>query len=196
MNAELPHGEELRPSPRLRRLYGVYLILGVWGGILWWLIAIAIIAPPVITLAITAPILAAVLGVISWLPRYQRSIVYRFTPGEIVWTRGVWFHATSIVPYDRITNVDLLQGPLQRRFGLSNIRVQTAGYSSQGNQAAELVFMGMDDPGRVRDRIMAKMREIGPRAAGTFSLPRPGAGTGDDALKELVRIRELLESKR
>jgi membrane protein YdbS with pleckstrin-like domain len=196
MTAELPGGEELRPSPRLRQLYGIDLILGVWGGILWWLIPIAIFLPPVITLAITVPILAIVLGVIAWLPRYHRSIVYRFTPGEIIWTRGVWFHETSIVPYNRITNIDLLQGPLQRRFGLSNLKVQTAGYSSQGSKAAELVLVGMDDPGRVRDRIMAKVREIGPQAAGTFSQPRPGVGTGEEMLKELVRIRELLESKR
>lgn len=37
----------------------------------------------------------------------------------------------GIVPYNRITNLDIRQGPVMRILGLSTLSIQTAGYSGQ-----------------------------------------------------------------
>ncbi|MEM2082887.1 MAG: PH domain-containing protein [Nitrososphaerota archaeon] len=33
---------------------------------------------------------------------------YKLTEDEIIWKRGVWFKSTGIVPYNRITNIDVV----------------------------------------------------------------------------------------
>jgi len=53
-------------------------------------------------------------------------------------------------PYNRITNVDIAQGPLMRFFSFSALRVQTAGYSAQAR--AEIVLNGIEDAGDLQER--------------------------------------------
>ena len=47
------------------------------------------------------------------------------------WKRGVIFRRTGIVPYNRITNIDIRQGPVMRALDISTLSIQTAGYSGQ-----------------------------------------------------------------
>lgn len=81
-----------------------------------------------------------------WAYLYCRTVSYLLTPPtEMTWGRGVLWKQTGIVPpYNRITNVDIIQGPVMRLFGISNLRIQTAGYSA--NQLAEIKLQGIRDP--------------------------------------------------
>jgi membrane protein YdbS with pleckstrin-like domain len=56
---------------------------------------------------------------------------YELRDDEINWKRGVWFRTTGIVPYNRITNLDVRQGPFMRYLGISTLAIQTAGYSGR-----------------------------------------------------------------
>lgn len=54
---------------------------------------------------------------------------YELTGEAIKIERGViWKHYVSI-PYERVQNVDIARGPLARILGLSDLQIQTAGYS-------------------------------------------------------------------
>jgi len=46
--------------------------------------------------------------------QHYRSMWYELREDEISWKRGVWFQTTSVVPYNRITNPDIKQGPVRR----------------------------------------------------------------------------------
>lgn len=183
------------PSPRLRTLYNVYLIIVVWVAILPWLIPLAIFSPPWVSLLVAVPILAIVFLVIWWIPRYYSTILYMLQEKEISWKRGVWFRQTGIVPYNRITNIDILQGPLSRLFGLSSLRIQTAGYSAQAS--AELVLAGIETPEEIRDIIMRHVHSVPPHAVETFEGGDQAEKLPEGAiLSELVRIRKILEDGR
>jgi membrane protein YdbS with pleckstrin-like domain len=200
MDAAMPGvpaiGEDFAPSEQLKPYYYLVLILVVLLGFCTWYIPLLFVGETAIAALFGIPLLIIVLVWAAWIPLYYRTIVYRLTDDEITWQRGVWFRHTGIVPYARITNVDIVQGPVMRRFGISSLKIQTAGYSAQAQ--AELRLEGMSRPGEVRELIMGYVR--GSKAAGDAT----GAGaappavredTDREILAELRRIREILEER-
>ena len=61
-----------------------------------------------------------------WVGMYYESMWYELRDDEINWKRGVWFRTTGIVPYNRITNLDVRQGPFMRMLKISNLAMQTS----------------------------------------------------------------------
>jgi len=131
-----------------------------------------------------------------WARLYFDTVVYNLNETEIAWRRGVWFRQTGIVPYNRITNVDILQGPVMRYFGISDLRIQTAGYSAKAT--AEIRLNGIADPAPLRDMIMGYVRERPPVAAVTGGAesrqgePAPGGMESGPVLAELREIKAIL----
>ena len=117
---------EWKPDIRLKSLYRIYLLLLVWVGILTWLVPLVFLIPALWSLIITVPLFITVILASLWIPWYYQTLAYTFTNDEIIWQRGVWFRQTGIVPYNRITNIDLIQGPIMRRVGVSTLKIQTA----------------------------------------------------------------------
>ncbi|MCP8322006.1 MAG: PH domain-containing protein, partial [archaeon] len=123
-------GEEFKPASQFKKLYHIYLMLAILLGILTWYIPTLIFAPFIISLGILIPVLAILIFIAYWIPKYYNSMVYKLTENEMVWRRGAWFKKTGIVPYNRITNVDIDQGPISRLLGIASLKIQTAGYSA------------------------------------------------------------------
>ncbi len=132
-----------------------------------------------------------------WAYLYYGTVRYLLTMTEMTWGRGVLWRQTGIVPYNRITNVDIIQGPVMRLFGISNLRIQTAGYSA--NQLAEIKLQGICDPEPLRGIIMDFVRSGHPVAAvtGAETAPIPASvsatspeGQAADAAV-LVELREI-----
>jgi len=197
-------GERFGPDRALASLYYVYLaipaipsfmlvsIVGVFVfkyvrsliGLIAWITSFAI------TLAIILPIA-------FWIEKYVESISFTLERERVVFERGVWWRRKSFVPYNRITNVDVIQGPISRAFGLGSVMIQTAGYSatagSQGSAFAESSIFGVRNFEEIKDIVL-----------GLISKPRPIAAEaaieqeGDvnvQILQELKKIRERLETR-
>ena len=140
-----------------------------------------------------AALLVVMLPIGVWLPAYYRSIEYRIDTDSVRSTKGVFWKRITTVPFHKITNVDITQGPLQRAFGIYTVHVQTAGSGgSQGGQA-ELLLQGIEDSEGLRDRLLARSLEEGRAADGERAA---GATTSEPVLEELTRIRRLLENMR
>ena len=100
-----------------------------------------------------------------------------------------------VVPYGRVMSVDIIQGPISRRFSVGAVHVHTAGYTGPaggtagpGTRGAEATIWGIPDFVDVRNTIMDNVRQR-PLFAG------PKAGThdfGPEILEELKAIRGLL----
>jgi membrane protein YdbS with pleckstrin-like domain len=189
-------GEEFKPAlPYQSYLYAslaVYSLIFV----VPWLIPVFWFSPFFIAASLGAIFLITIVFVAYWIPLYYASVAYRLTNTEIFWKRGVWFQQTGIVPYNRITNVDILQGPLMRFFSFSALRVQTAGYSAQAR--AEIILNGIENPEELQDLIMANVRRTGPVATEGESEPPELLPTGakDEVVEELRAIRTILEEIR
>ncbi|RXE57283.1 hypothetical protein ABH15_04050 [Methanoculleus taiwanensis] len=186
-------GEPFKPEPAYRTYMYISLLLIVVVFVLPFVVLpLGLTGSLPAVLAVGVPLAAALAFIAVWIPLYYESVVYRLTPDEISWKRGVWFRQTGIVPYNRITNVDITQGPLMRYLGFSSLRVQTAGYSAQAR--AEIHLNGIEDAEDLRETIMGFVRGAPPVA--TEGQPEQPATTGDDAvLAELQAIRRLLEKR-
>ena len=191
-NQEFRVGEAFYPTKQTRTYYYAYFAIATCLLVLPYEIPLFLFASREIFLLITIPTIATLLFVAIWIPLYHKSIVYHLSPTEISWNRGVWFRQTGIVPFSRITNIDLQQGPLMRLFGFSSLRIQTAGYSAQAS--AEIRITGIEDPEPLRDLIMGYVRTIPPAATeGATGYIIPGAGSTEEIIRELREIKSLLE---
>lgn len=69
---------------------------------------------------------------------------YRFDPGELVVRDGLIFRNERHIPFERIQNLDLVQGPLQRWLGVAQVLVQTASGSEPEAQLKVLKLAAVD----------------------------------------------------
>ena len=82
-------------------------------GVVWvWIPASVLIVVFAITLAIT--------------PRQVRSFGYRLRENDLVLRRGILFQRVVAVPYGRMQLVDITHGPLDRAFGIAQLKLVTA----------------------------------------------------------------------
>jgi len=131
-----------------------------------------------------------------WTALYYESMWYELRDDEINWKRGVWFRTTGIVPYNRITNLDLRQGPFMRFLLISTLAIQTAGYSGQA--VPEIRLEAIEHAEELREVIRSMVRGSPAHNDGTGSAaPASVVSTPVDQqiLSELKSIRALLEKR-
>jgi hypothetical protein len=126
--------------------------------------------------------------ILLWILAFYKSLEYVIDSDSIKMRKGVFWRKSVTVPYTKITNIDVTQGPLQRVFNIGTIHIQTAGASGPRGAEAELKLLGVRDLEGLKDTIMARIRGY------TIS------GTSDSQifrhmLKELTAIREVLEKR-
>jgi len=157
----------------------------------------------VVLFAILAGIAVILIVFIVWTRLYYDTMAYELHDDELRWRRGVWFRTTGIVPYNRITNLDLKQGPVMRWLGISTISIQTAGYSGQA--VPEIRIEAIERAEELREILRQSVRACSARSdgTGTGGQPSPGAdvpfattGTSILILDELKKIRQLLEQQK
>jgi putative membrane protein len=74
------------------------------------------------------------------------------TERALIVKKGFLIRHERTIPLDKIQDVALKEGPLLRRLGLSTLRVETAGQSSQ--PGAEVNLTGIVDVHDFRDRVL------------------------------------------
>jgi len=155
-------GKDFKPSPQLKKRYYIDMFLIFSLAILSWYLPVLFFAPSVVVVITTIIVLMLLLPIviltIYWIPKYYRTIIYKLTDKEMIWRRGVWFKNTGIVPYNRITNVDIAQGPISRWLGIASLKIQTAGYSVTSAAHSEIRIDGVEDFEGLRDTIMGFVR--------------------------------------
>jgi len=189
-------GEEFRADPAYRTYYYISLFVIFILAFAWWYMLLLLFIPiPLWIMGIIATPFLLVFGFAAyWIPKYYDTLKYKLTQNEMVWRRGVWFRKTGIVPYNRITNIDIEQGPISRALGIGSLKIQTAGYSGAGGRSgkpAEIRIEGVVHFEELRETIMVFVR--GRKQVGTTGTFETG---GDSVLGELVKIRKLLEKRR
>lgn len=182
---------EFKPVPEFKLLNFIQLELVILFLILPWFIPAMVFPPKIVSIIIFFSVLATMLFIAYWIPKYCNSISYKLTGSEMVWKRGVWFKTTGIVPYNRITNVDIAQGPISRMLGIAALKIQTAGYSAQ-KMGAEIKIEGVKDFEELRAIITGFVRGRKPVAVEAFE----EENTDARILTELVKIRKLLEKRK
>ena len=68
--------------------------------------------------------------ILAWtlaiLPRQARAIGYQLRDDDLVFRRGILWQRLVAVPYGRMQLVDITHGPLDRGFGIAQLKFVTA----------------------------------------------------------------------
>jgi membrane protein YdbS with pleckstrin-like domain len=177
---------------------GIALIIGVI--LLFSYVPVVVFGemPAIFSLVILISTVVIYILLWIWVGMYYDSMSYELREDEINWKRGVWFRTTGIVPYNRIVNLDLRQGPLMRFLGISTLAIQTAGYSGQA--VPEIKIEGIEHAEELRELIRSHVRGCSSHDDGTGSAKPSSTPSGisihQQMLSELQQIRSLLEQKR
>jgi len=194
---------EFGPDHELKSLYRVYLAIVLVGGFLWWMIPVVAFVMlqwleigVIVAISLFMPILIGAAITLYWIPRFHLSIRYFIEDDKIIVAKGVWWKKKSFVHYNRITNLNIDQGPISRHFGLGKLAVQTAGFSgtsSGGGKVAEAELLGIRNFEEVKDVIMEFVKGMKPEAVEAEVEVKPAKEIDQQILAELRKIRKSLE---
>jgi membrane protein YdbS with pleckstrin-like domain len=133
---------------------------------------------------------------------------YKVTDRSLRIRSGVWNVHEMTVTFANVQNITITQGPLERLFGISDVRVETAGgggasAEGKGHGAGlnlhRAVFRGVDDPEAIRSLILERLRRLRDSGLGDLdeageveSAPGRALGprTGHEMLDVLAAFRD------
>ena len=157
--------DQLGPPERLHPLYLLtglgQAFKGAWGLVAagavlatqgrWWLV-------------LAMSVVFAIFSIGSLLLRWLK-LEYRVGAHELRIDSG-WLSRTSrAIPFDRVTDVDLEQGPLHRLFGLARVKLETGGSAGGKEDEGVLHTIALDRAQALREHIRAR-RGISQASAG------------------------------
>ena len=91
-----------------------------------------------------------------WLiPAQVKNLGWQETADELLVTRGKIWHTFTVVPSGRIQFVDVSAGPIDKLFGLKNVKLHTASSSSD----SDVPGLEAADADALRQRLSEKARE-------------------------------------
>jgi len=93
--------------------------------------------------------------ILAWslaiIPRRARAIGYRLREDDLVLRRGILWQRMVAVPYGRMQLVDITHGPLDRAFGIAQLKLVTAAAST----GVVIPGLTQDAAERLRDTLIA-----------------------------------------
>lgn len=117
-------------------------------GLIWGSVVLTLFLPPLLY-AIFCYIWAK-LTYQFWRYQLDRDVI-RIEKG-VIWKKYV------SIPYERIQNVDIYRGVFARILGLSDLHIQTAGYSGQLRAEGKLPGLDSQVAEKLRDELIKKVK--------------------------------------
>ena len=159
--AALPStGDLLGPPERLHPLYLLtglgQSLKGAWGLIAggayfatqgrWWIVAV---------MAATFAFFSIGSLFLRWL-----NLEYRVGADELRIDSGFLSRTSRAIPFDRVTDVDLEQGPLHRLFGLAKVKLETGASAGGKEEEGVLHTISLARAEALADRAVGKDRRL------------------------------------
>lgn len=125
-----------------------------------------------------------------YINRYYESLYCELTTRALHFKKGVWFQTERTIPLDKIQDLTFREGPVLRHFGLSTLKVETAGQS--GSTGSDLSLTGIVDSRAFRERVLDQRD----KATEPYSDQRDpaAASNGDEQILLLRDIHNTLKN--
>jgi len=187
--------KNIKPVPELLGMWKAVNLVSFLILLIFPLLMFVFGAPLELSLGGLFLLLVLYLCLVLYIPAFFGTLEYSISQEAVLLRKGVFWKRRTTVPYAKITNIDITQGPVERYYGLSKLHIQTAGASAANNTTAELMMYGIADPEALKDEIMARVLKPASEPV------TPIAATGSDPnllsviLAELRAIRQNIESR-
>ncbi|MHC4338464.1 MAG: PH domain-containing protein [Planctomycetota bacterium] len=187
----------LKPEKEQRIMWFIGWAITFVIGLTVWIVLLLLVDTVAFSLCIVGWLILASLFLL-WIPAFYKSLEYVIDSDSVKMNKGVFWKKRVTVPFTKITNLDVTQGPVQRAFDIGTIHVQTAGAGGPEGARAELKLLGVRDLDQVKDTIMERVR--GYTILKPDEVKQKVAEQSDSEifarmLKELTAIRDVLEKK-
>lgn len=123
-----------------------------------------------------------------YLNKYFSHLECELTTRSLRFSKGFIFHTERTIPLDKIQDLTFKEGPLLKFFGLSILRIETAGSSAQGGP--DLSLIGIKDAFRFRQQVLDQ-RDVVTDNQTSASVPAPRENDSE-VQGVLTEIRDVL----
>lgn len=123
-----------------------------------------------------------------YLNKYFSHLECELTTRSLRFSKGFIFHTERTIPLDKIQDLTFKEGPLLKLFGLSILRIETAGSSAQGGP--DLSLIGIKDAFQFRQQVLDQRDVVTDNQSGAPAVTLRNDGT--EVKSVLVEIRDAL----
>jgi membrane protein YdbS with pleckstrin-like domain len=196
----------MRPADGFLNYQRTLFLFGWLGPIIGTLVATAVVGVtvPIVGALLTVPILAVLLLTVaaSWIAIHLQFDTqwYVFTDRAVRIRRGVWIVRENTITFENVQDITILQGPLQRHFGISDVVIETAGGSVVSSGKGETSvnthsgrIQGITNAQSLKELIASRVRQS--RSAGLGDEHHDDADPPSSA-DETAVLREILTELR
>lgn len=119
-----------------------------------------------------------------YIKKYFNRLHCELTTRSLRFEKGFIFHTERTIPLDKIQDLTFKEGPLLKAFGLSILKVETAGQTAQGS--SDLTLIGIIEAANFRNKVLEQRDKVTENVAS-------GPGNQPDTLEVLKEIRDSLK---
>lgn len=94
----------------------------------------------------------------AYLDRYFDNLFCELTTRALHFKKGVLFTTERTIPLDKVQDLTFKEGPILRYFGLSSLKIETAGQSADSE--ADMKLLGIEGAHKFRQMVMEQRDEI------------------------------------
>lgn len=120
-----------------------------------------------------------------YLNKHFNNLYCELTTRALHFKKGVLVQVERTVPLDKIQDLTFKEGPILRYFGLSFLKIETAG-QSQAQGFSDLSLIGIVDARNFRETVLDQRDEITDK-----SNPKPMQGNGQNNEELLPLLKEI-----
>lgn len=120
-----------------------------------------------------------------YLKRYFERLECELTTRSLRFKKGYIFHTERTIPLDKIQDLTFKEGPLLKYFGLSILKIETAGNTGQGS--SDLSLIGIIDAFGFRNKVFEQRDKV------TDNTGASSVETTDSIAEILKEIRDSIK---
>lgn len=126
-----------------------------------------------------------------YLKRYFERLECELTTRSLRFKKGYIFHTERTIPLDKIQDLTFKEGPLLKYFGLSILKIETAGNTGQGT--SDLSLIGIIDASEFRNMVFDQRDKVTENTS--TSAPDGDTETVSAILKDIRDSLKIIETK-
>lgn len=140
-----------------------------------------------------------ILGLGQWLSgKYFKTLSCTLTNKTLNFSKGLIVHIEKTIPIENIQDLSFIGGPILRYFGLTLIKVETAGGGGGHHNQNMMSMLGVEKADDFKAMILAQREKL-IREKYSFNQPAQVSASDvqllNDIKNELIEIKNVLKNK-
>ncbi|MDP8228645.1 MAG: PH domain-containing protein [Candidatus Electryoneaceae bacterium] len=172
----------------------------LWFAVLWTTMVCCMLLALLLTLVnwialilVEAGLLIIAIGLQIYLKAYWRRFHFAYDDRELRIKKGVVWRKQVLIPFSRITNINIIQGPWQRKRKMATLSIETAGASGGSHAASpEASLWSQENFESLRDELLDRIAPAKGMIAGDAT-SEPDVPVSEDFQGRMIEILSRIE---